>query len=453
MELVITLIGAIMAVFIVILIHEAGHFAVAKAFGVKVLRFSIGFGKPLWKYISRSGTEYVVAILPLGGYVKMLDDRDMHVSAVDSRCAYNQQPLLARMAIVLAGPLTNFLLAIVVFWVIFLQGVVYIKPVIGKITPQSIAAAAGLQAGDTIQAIDDQAVHSWQQVVTTLVKKMGDKQAVKILTQPAGNSTPQMHELFLQDWKLAGSQPDPLSTIGIIPFQPAFPAIVKKVELSSPAARNGIQAGDQIIAINHQAVADWPAVAEYIHQHPNQEITLTIKQAEAVRDLNIQLDSKINKGQRTGYIGIHAKMPEWAEAMLDKTQHSVITAWAPAWRQAWEFTIFNGIVLEKMFLGKISVETLGGPITVFRSAGQASQAGLQAYLSFIGFISVTLGFINILPIPGLDGGHFLFQVIESIIGRPVSEKWQAIWLRVGILVIILLIVQGTINDVLRLFLT
>ena len=451
MTLLVTVIGAVLAVFLVIVIHESGHFFVAKAFGVKVLRFSIGFGKPIWSHISQSGTEYVIAMLPLGGYVRMLDDREMHVSQSESRRAYNRQPLPIRMAIVLAGPITNFLLAILVFWIIFLLGVVYVRPVIGQVIPQSIAEHAGLQPGDTIKAINNQPIQQWQQVLTLMVEQIGQRQQLNMTTQPGNSRVLQTRQIALQDWKLAGNQPDPLRSLGIVPFQPEFPAIVEKVEVNSPAARNGLQSGDQIIAVNNQQLADWPAVAEYIQYHPNQEITLSLKQGQTVREVNVQLDSQVRKGQPVGYLGIEVKAPSWPKEMLVAPHYSVLTAWAPAWGQAWDLTRFNWVVLGKMIQGKISLQTLGGPITIFRSAGAASQAGLKVYLSFIGFISVTLGFINILPIPGLDGGHFLFQVIEGIIRRPMSERIQMLLLRMGIILIILLLVQGTINDIMRLF--
>jgi regulator of sigma E protease len=451
MELLITVIGAVVAVFIVILLHEAGHFGVAKAFGVKILRFSIGFGKPLWSHVSRSGTEYVLAILPLGGYVKMLDDREMHVSRAVARHAYNRQPLLVRMAIVLAGPFTNFLLAIFVFWIIFLLGISYVKPVIGRIVPESAAQRAGLQAGDTIEAIDGRRIDEWQQVLTALIKQIGNSQPLQIQTQPPNGQPAQVHLLSLQDWKLAGNQPDPLNSLGIIPFQPEFPAVIAKVLPHSPAARQGLQVGDQIVQWNQQPIADWPALTDHIRNHPNQEVSLTIKQGQNLRQVNIQLDSQGKKGQPVGYLGIEAKMPSWPQSMLVQPHYSILTAWQPAVLQTARLTQFNAMVLAKMITGKISLQTLGGPITIFRSAGQASQAGLRVYLSFIAFISIALGFINILPIPGLDGGHFLFQVIEGIIRRPISEKNQAILLRMGIVLIILLIIQGTVNDLMRLF--
>ncbi len=451
MGMFITIIGAIMAVLVVILIHEAGHFAMAKLFGVKVLRFSIGFGKPLWSYTSASGTEYVLGLLPLGGYVKLLDDRELHVSQKDSQRAYNRQPLFARMAIVLAGPVTNFILAILVFWIIFLIGVSYIKPVIGKITPNSIAETAGLKTGETIKRIEGKEVQSWQQVLTSVVENIGAPTDLTVMTQAENSPDLQTHLLALQNWKLVGNQPDPLGSLGIAPFQPKFPAIIEKILPNSPAARNGLQANDQIIALNNQRIEEWPEIAEYIQKHPDQEIALTIQRGQQTTDLNIQLDRQKKQHQWLGYLGVEVKLPQWPENMVLKPQYSILSAWQPALQQTWNLIAFNWVVLGKMLHGKISLQTLGGPITIFRSAGQASHAGIQAYLNFIGFISVTLGFINILPIPGLDGGHFLFQVIEGIIRRPIPEKYQLLLLRIGIALIVFLILQGTINDFMRLF--
>lgn len=449
MELLVTVIGAVLAVFLVIVIHESGHFFVAKAFGVKVLRFSIGFGKPLWSKVSKSGTEYVLAILPLGGYVKMLDDREVQVSQQESQYAYNHQPLLVRMAIVLAGPITNFLLAIVVFWIIFLMGVTYVKPIVGQVVPGSIADRSGIKQGDVIRSVQGKKVEQWQQVLTRLIEEMG-RSKLKIITQAPGQ-TPQEHNVSLHNWRLKDIEPDPLNSVGIIPFQPPIPAIVSKVVTNSPASRSGLQEGELIIEANGQPVQDWPALAEIIRTHPNQEISLTVQKADTVRHLKVQLDNRSNKGQAVGYFGVEVKMPEWPADTLIKPHYSIISAWVPALQQAWYLTIFNGIVLAKMIGGKISLQTLGGPITIFRTAGAASQAGLKVYLGFIAFISVTLGFINILPIPGLDGGHFLFQIIEGIIRRPISERYQMLLLRLGIILIILLIAQGTINDVRRMF--
>lgn len=449
MGLFITIIFAIFAVFVVIVLHESGHFLVAKIFGVRVLRFSIGFGKTLWSRTSRAGTEYVLALLPLGGYVRLLDDREIPVSRKESRKAYNRQSLMVRMLIVLAGPVANIIVAAVVFWIIFLIGVPYVKPVIGKILPNSIAAEAGLQAGDTIKAVDDQPVTSWQQMMMNTVEKIGSAKPLLITTQAENGGAAQTHSMILQSWTLTGNQPDPLGSLGIIPYQPAFPAVIDKILPHSPASRAGLQSGDEILGLNQQNLADWPAVAEFIHNHPNQEVSLNIKRQGALQQVNVEVDSQSQKGARVGYLGILVRQPEWPSNMIGRKHYSIFSAWAPAVKETTELLVFNAIVLFKMFGGKISLGTLGGPISIFHTAYTASQAGLQSYLGFIAFISATLAFINILPIPGLDGGHFLFQVIEGIIRKPIPERYQMISLRIGIILIILLIVQGTINDIMR----
>lgn len=449
MGLFITVIFAILAVFVVIVLHETGHFLVAKSFGVRVLRFSIGFGKPLWSHISRAGTEYVLALLPLGGYVRLLDDREIPVSQIESRKAYNRQSVLVRMLIVLAGPVANIIVAVIVFWIIFLIGVPYVQPVVGKIVPNSIAAEAGLQPGDVIKAVNDQPVTSWQEVMMKTIEKIGNAQPLLITTRPESGGAAQTHNMMLQSWTLTGNQPDPLGSLGLIPYQPAFPAMIEKIFPHSPASRAGLQSGDEIVGLNQKNVADWPAVAEFIHNHPNQEVVLNIKRKDTVQQINVQIDGKNQQGVNVGYLGILVKQPEWPANMIGRKHYSVLSAWPPAVKETVELVVFNAIVLFKMLGGKISLGTLGGPITIFHTAYTASQAGVQSYLSFIGFISATLAFINVLPIPGLDGGHFLFQVIESIIRKPIPERYQMILLKMGIIFIILLIVQGTINDIMR----
>ena len=302
MELLITVFGAILAVFIVIVLHEAGHFLVAKILGVKVLRFSVGFGKAIWSYQSRrSGTEYVIAILPLGGYVKMLDDRELQVSYQESKMAYNRQPLLTRMAIVLAGPLTNFLLAIIAFWMVFLLGISYIKPVIGKVLPDSIAVQAGLKAGDDIKAIDGQKVYEWQQVFTDIIGRIGNKEDLSLTVQPADSAALQTRYLSLVNWKLVGNQPDILKSLGIVPYRPEFPAIVSKILPNSPAAIKGLQKNDQLIAINGKSMTEWPDLMDYIKNHPHQEITLTIQRDKSQQQVTVELGSKQQNGQNTGF--------------------------------------------------------------------------------------------------------------------------------------------------------
>lgn len=449
MGLLITILGAISAVFIVVLIHEWGHFLVAKWMNVQVLRFSIGFGKALWKHNSKSGTEYRLAWLPLGGYVKMLDSREDKDSP-DLSKAFDRQPLYKRMAIVLAGPVMNFILAVLCFWLIYLSGVTTLKPIIGQVTPHSVAEQSGLMAGDQIIKVDGHLTKDWEAVLNRLVDQLGHPEKTVLTVQNQNNLQTDKY-IDLSHWKISGKEQNPLEEIGITPFEPAFPAIVAKVLPNSPAEKAGINPQDHLLAINNKLLKDWPNIAEEVKNRPNQEIVLKLDRQDNVLQKKVVLGSQIENAKKMGYLGVEVAKPIWPQNMLLKQRYNGLTAWSPALQQTVHLVVFNVIVLGKMIGGNIGLSTLGGPITIFKTAGEASQAGLKTYINFIAFISVTLGFINILPIPGLDGGHFLFQVIEGIIRRPLPEVYQSWLIRIGILLIIFLILQGTVNDLLRLF--
>ncbi len=450
MELLITILGAILAIFFVILIHESGHFMMAKMLKVGVLRFSIGFGKPLWKYQSKAGTEYVLALLPLGGYVKMLDEREGNVDPVDIPKSFNRQSLVKRMAIVIAGPLMNFILAMVCFWLIYLLGVTTVKPVIGQIIPDSVAEKSGLKAGDELITVSGRPTNDWESVLSHLINQIGShlKTTVIVLNPQSEKET---YSLDLNNWKLDGKDQDPLRDIGIIPFQPKFPALIAKVLPNSPAEHADLLAKDQIVGLDNKEMKDWPSLSQEIKNRPNQEIILNLNHEGREFQKKVYLGAQQEGGKKVGYLGVAVQQPEWPKNMLHKQNYNALTAWIPAYQQTADLIGFNFIVLVKMVTGKIGLSTLGGPISIFKTAGEASQAGFKIYVSFIAFISVTLGFINILPIPALDGGHLLFQVVEGIIRRPIPDNYQNLLLRMGIILIILLILQGTINDLVRLF--
>jgi regulator of sigma E protease len=356
--MIITILAAIFAIFFVILLHELGHFFVARWCGVKVLKFSIGFGKALWSYQAKSGTQYVIAMLPLGGYVKMLDDQEEPIPPAEREFSFPYKPLWKRMAIVIAGPLTNFLLAIVMFAAVFMVGVQQLKPVIDKVAANSIAAQAGIEPGAEIISIDNKKVSGWGQIVTHFINHIGSKDNMKMLIRNREGLTAEKN-LSLQNWQVDLSKEDPLLSVGITP----------------------------------------------------------------------SLSANIMQTKR----------------------YNILSAWWPAFKQTTGLFVLNAVVLAKMIMGKISLRALSGPISIFQVAGKTSQIGITAYLGFIGFLSVTLSFVNILPIPALDGGHLLFQVIEGIMGRPVSKKTQIVGLQIGVFLLLLLIVQATYNDLVRLF--
>jgi regulator of sigma E protease len=449
MSLLFTIFAAIIAIFFVVLIHELGHLLVAKALGVKVQRFSIGFGKVLFSIRGRE-TEYAISLLPLGGYVKMLGEQDDNVPEHERHRAYNRKPVFSRMLIVLAGPITNFILAIILFWVIFLPGVAHLKPIIGAVTPNSIAANAGLLTGDRILQVDKTVTKSWQRVFMALVLKMGDRSDLKVLVQRknAPNST---HFLVLKNWKVDPQNPDFLGSLGIAPYFPNILPLLDEVQPGSPAERAGLRAGDLILTLDGQPVSDWMKIAENIQKRPNQKILLTAKRGSKTLEFTVNSAARVHGGKPVGFVGAVVKLPPIPPELIELTHYNVITAWLPAFQQTYALTTFNALVLYKIVAGDISSRTLGGPISVFRMAGQASHGGWAIYLGFMAFISITLGFVNLLPIPGLDGGHFFFLLIEAIIGRPLPEAVQMTLFKLGIIILIALIVYSTINDLSRIF--
>lgn len=451
MHLLIAIVGAIVAIFSVIILHELGHFFVARFFRIKILRFSIGFGKALWKRVGKDGTEYIFALLPFGGYVKMLGEGEEITDPADIPRAYNRKPLLVRMAVVVAGPVMNFIVAVIAFWGVYLMGVTHMKPLVGYITPHSIAAQAGMKYGDELIKIDGARVYNWQRAMMQVVAHMGNPADMIITVRPWHEKQEVDRKLVVKNWKVDQRNPDFFESLGISPFEPKIDPVVSEVLPNSPAEKAGLQAGDRILAMNGQKVDDWNALVKDVQRKPGQTIALTILRQHQQQKISLQIGSQKSGHKTVGYLGVMSVTPELASEFMQKEQYSIFQAWIPAVQQVWHLTLFNFVVIGKMITGKISMHTLGGPVTVFQAAGEASVAGWQIYLGFIGFISLTLGFINLLPIPGLDGGHLLFQVIEGIFRRPVPERIQMIGLGAGMVFLIFLMVQATINDIMRLF--
>ncbi len=452
MHLALAIAGSIFAIFIIIVLHEFGHFIAARLCGVRVLRFAIGFGKPLWKYISiKSGTEYALGWLPLGGYVKMLGETEEALLPEEAAHAYNTKPLWQRMVIVLAGPLVNFILALLAFYAVYLMGVQHIKPVVGSVVKNSIVAQAGIKAGDEIIKVGHESTQNWQQVLLAVVKHTGDKGqlAVTILTNP--QAQPVVRQLTLTNWHLSERSPEFLNSLGFVPYEPAIPAVITQVVAGSPAATAGLKAGDKVVALNGRPIKDWPQLATWVQAHPNQRARLTLLSGTQRFERTVAVGSVQQDGKQYGHIGVMVQPPPMPANMIRTEHFGVLSAWVPAYKQTWALIKLNFIVTAKMLTGKVSLKSLGGPVTIFRAAGQATQLGWQVYLGFIAFISLAIGYLNLLPIPGLDGGHFLFQVIEGIIRRPVPERVQSIGFSIGMVFLVFLMVQATINDLIRLF--
>lgn len=449
--IIISILGAIAAILIVVFIHELGHFTVARCCGVRIEKFSIGFGKAFLSYTSRkTGTQYVIAMIPLGGYVKMFGeqpDQPIEDDALKQQ-AYTHKNVWQRMAIAFAGPLANMLLAIVAFLIVFMLGVTYVKPIVGHVIPGSIAASAGLSRGERIIAINQQPIYGWQQVMTHLLSRIGESQPVTIITEKKGIK--QQHSMSLANWSIKKRNPDVIASLGLVPYRVDIPPILQRVMPDSPAAKAGLKAGDRIESVAGKPVEHWLQVLHTIQLMPGQTTTLGVLRGTQRQQLTIHIGREQHQGKVYGHIGAEVKLPPIPSYMLHTVKYGFFESIAAGANRTWNLFVLNARILGKIFSGTVSVNTLGGPISVFKTAGQASQAGWSIYLSFIGFVSIALGFINLLPIPMLDGGHILFQLIEVVIRKPVPMRYQIMGIKVGVVVILFVMVQATINDILRL---
>lgn len=449
---VLFVVSILLTILFVIGTHEFAHFAVARIMGVKVLRFSIGFGKTLWRRYDKSGTEYVFALIPLGGYVQMLGEgSESNVAAHESHLAFNNQPYYKKFVIVLAGPAMNLFCAFLLYWAVFTMGFVTIKPIIGQVTPNSIAAHAKLQANTEIVSVDLEKVNSWTGFMFRLLAHTGDNDIMAIGTQTAKSPEKTLHLLDLANWKMDNLTPDPLLSLGIVPYEPPVPLVVGIIAENSPAANSPLKTGDLIIAVDNEHIKDWPSLMKLINTHRDQTAKFTVKRAGKIVKLNVDIGTKRSWiFKKSGYLGIGPNV-EFPPDTLRQVQYSFFAAIPHAFHEMTDFTYFNLVLFAKLFTGKMSVQTLGGPITIFESAGKALNYGIVPFLGFLAFLSASVGAINLIPIPGLDGGHLLFETIEFIIRRPIPQRLLIGLYYMGFAFIMYVLAQALINDVLRLY--
>jgi regulator of sigma E protease len=450
LNIIISIIGIIITILLVVGIHEGGHFLMAKWANIKVLRFSIGFGKALCTWHDKSGTEYVLAAIPLGGYVKMLDEDEEDVPESEKHLAFNRQPFYKKFAVIAAGPISNFVLAFLIYWALFIVGFVSIAPVIGKVAPNSIAAQAGIKPQQEISQLEGKEVHSWMNIIIKLLSRAGDQSSLVLGMKELNDNNVKNVKLDLSNWHMDNLRPDPLLSIGITPFEPLIPNVIGKIVPDSPAAHNGLQSGDQITAVNGKATQDWYALVDVFSDKPDKTLTFTLIRNHKIIMLPVKIGSKHSFWQQSyGYLGMSPAF-EWPKELLRHNQYNPIAAIPHAWEDVAMFTNMNFMVFGKIITGKISLESLGGPITIFENAGTALNNGIMSFLSFLAFLSISIGVINILPIPGLDGGHILFQVIELIRRKPLQERSLILFYRLGMIFLLLLMVQALVNDLMRL---
>ncbi|MBL8540751.1 MAG: RIP metalloprotease RseP [Betaproteobacteria bacterium] len=452
MNLMITIVAFLVALGLLIVFHEYGHYLAARFFDVKVLRFSVGFGRPVAS--RRHGpdqTEWALGGFPFGGYVKMLDEREGPVAPAEMHRAFNRQPVHRRFVIVAAGPIANFLLAILLYWGLFLSGVPGMKPVIGSPLPNSPAAAAGFERGETLSRIDGVPMQTWQDARWALLKAGVERTTVKIEAVGADGY------VAVRSLDLSGLGPEDLDgefidTVGLTRFQPQLPPKIGQVLSGRPAERAGFKPGDEIIAIDGIAIRHWEEVVRAVSEAPDETLEIEVRRPNGVEDVvKVVPDAVTENGRRIGRVGFAPLVdPKTMEDLRTEVRYGFFEGFTRAVARTWEMSVFSLQMMGKMILGDVSLKNLSGPLTIADYAGQSAQMGWVPYLSFLALVSVSLGVLNLLPIPLLDGGHLMYYIAEIIKGRPVSERALEMGQHVGIALLFTLMAFAIYNDITRL---
>ena len=451
MSLLQTILAFIVALGVLIVVHEYGHYIVARWCGVKVLRFSVGFGRPLFvRKVGRDQTEWIVAAIPFGGYVKMLDEREGDVAPHEVERAFNRKSVGRRFLIVIAGPVFNFLFAILVYAGLFMYGLPEAKPVLGEPPVATVAAAAGLRAGDTVQAIDGEKIATWQELRWRVLQGALQRQVMRLEVVNARGHLADV-TLDLTSYPAAEVETDALERIGLRLFRPPLDPVLGQVIAGGPAERAGLAAGDRITHAAGKPVPTWEALVAAIQAHPGRPLALRIERQGVARDIEVTPDTVAAGERRIGRIGAGPHVPrEHADRMLGRVHHGPLDSLWRATVKTADISVFSLKMLGKMLLGEVSWRHLSGPVTIADYAGQSAQMGWVSYITFLALISISLGVLNLLPIPLLDGGHLMYYLIEIVKGKPVSERAMELGQRVGLALLLVMMAFAFYNDLNRL---
>lgn len=448
MDILISVLSFIVAVGVLIAIHEYGHYWVARKVGVKVLRFSIGFGKPLWqKKINQGETEFVVAAIPLGGYVKMLDEREGEVDEAELDRAFNRKPLKHRFAVVAAGPLANFLLAFFVYWLLFVVGISGLKPIVGEVEDKSPLMLAGLQVGDEFVSINGKDTPTLEAVRLAFISNIVDQNIVEIKVKQ-GEFSERSLQLDLSKTPIDMISKNLLQYLGFTPYRPILPPIVARVLPKGAGDLAGMKDGDQILAVDGQAMNDWVAWARYVRSKPETLMNIVVLRDNAELDIAITPLSVETQNGNIGRVGLMPHIPDgFYDSLMAKQQYGFFDAMLASTQKTWDMSILTLQMMGKLVTGQASLDNISGPISIAQYAGQSAQIGILSFLSFMAIISISLGVLNLLPVPLLDGGHLMYYVIEFIKGSPVSEEAQFFGQKIGIILLGGLMFIAVFNDI------
>lgn len=445
--MLITLLSFLVAIAILVIVHEYGHFLAARLMGVKVLRFSVGFGKPLLiKRMGTDQTEWALCALPLGGYVKMLDEREGPVTSGELHRAFNRAPAGRRFLIVAAGPIANFLLAILFYWVLYLHGVPALKPLIGEPLPGSPAAQAGLNSGDEIVAVGNEPVESFQDLRLGLLRAVLSGGSAELKLR---NDAPV--RLDLKGIERDRLEEDVLEKVGIQPYDPPIPPVMGTVLPDSVAARAGLKPGDRVASINGAPVESWQELVKRVRASPGKPLTLGIDRQSQPLNVTLTPAAETQNGLSIGKIGAAPKLDEnWLAQIRTVVRYGPWDALVRSTAKTWDMSAFTLEMMGRMVMGQVSWRNLSGPLTIADYAGQSAQMGWISFAGFLALVSVSLGVLNLLPIPLLDGGHLMYYSFEILRGRPVSEHAMEIGSRIGITILFIMMALALYNDLVRL---
>lgn len=450
MSILYTIISFIVAISILVAIHEYGHFIVAKKLGVKILRFSIGFGKPLWiKRFGEDQTEFVIAALPFGGYVKMLDKRETDIEPHESHREFTGQSVWTRMAIVAAGPAFNFLFAFFAYWMMFIVGVSGIKPVIGDIDANGLAERAGLVSGYEIVAINNNKTPIWDVAVKNIIPAIVDRsQAEFELKDKQGNTVSRTLDFSETTGEIKVEKI--FKQLGFKPWRPVVSPVIGLVVENSPAEKAGFKAEDKILSINNIATPDWINVVDIVSDRAAQVLQVVVLRHGQNITLQVIPEKIMRDGKEVGRLGLgHKPGAAYPEEMRITHGYNVFESVPRSFIRTWDFSVLTLKMIGKIFTGEIGIKNLSGPVSIARYAGYSASAGFARFLDFLAIVSISLGILNLLPIPVLDGGHLTYYIIEIVRKKPVSEETQEFATRIGIVLLFTLMAVALYNDILR----
>ena len=473
-----TVLALLVTLSILVTIHEFGHYWVARLCNVHVIRFSVGFGKSIYvkkgrqpvyeeqPVVDKEGnlvpvrtrsneplapTEFTIAAIPLGGYVKFLDEREGFVPDDQIHLAFNRKTVWQRIAIVSAGPVANFLLAIAAYWMLFASGVTGVIPVLGELDPESAAARAGLQQGHEIVAVDGKATKTWSEVNLGLFDRLGETgEIVLTVVEPGSYDAQSNYNVPVTQWLSNSVSPVPARDLGLVVQLPEFPAVIGGLNDDGRATASGVEVGDEFLSVDGVSVMDWPHLVDVIQASPEQTLNVIVLRSGQTMKIDLTPKGIERDGSILGFIGASPQPVNFPPEMLRETRYPIYSAWMPAAVKTWEVTLFTLVSIKKMIVGAISPKNLSGPITIAQVASATAENGLESFVGFIALLSISLGVINLLPIPVLDGGHLVYYFIELIAGRPVPERVQVWGFQMGTFLIMGIMVLAFYNDLTRL---